>query len=99
MLARTLKGAFTAAEEPVGAGFEEHNRMVERLWRDFRENKHERVPVLWSMNDRMIVLHAKRNLRGFTYHQVYSDPEAMLQVQLEFERWRRLNVWADWEMG
>ena len=86
-------------EGGAGVDYELHNEMVRKLWRDFSLNRHERVPVVWSMNDRMVVLHPGRNRWGFTYAEIYSNPEAMLRAQLEFERWRRLNVLADWEMG
>jgi hypothetical protein len=79
--------------------FEQHNEMVLRLWKDFKLNRHKRIPVIWGMNDRMIVLNRELNIRNYTYEKIFNDPETMLQVELEFEYWKRLNVYADWEMG
>ena len=79
--------------------FEQHNEMVLRLWKDFKLNRHKRIPVIWGMNDRMIVLNKELNIRNYTYEKIFNDPETMLQVELEFEYWKRLNVYADWEMG
>lgn len=80
-------------------GFEQHNKTVLSLWKDFRANKHKRIPVSWGMNNRMIVLNKERNVKNYTYEKIFNDPETMLQVELEFEYWRRHNVYADWEMG
>jgi hypothetical protein len=73
--------------------------MVLQLWKDFKLNRHKRIPVTWGMNDRMIMLNKELNIRNYTYEKIFNDPETMLQVELEFEYWRRHNVYADWEMG
>ncbi|MEM2940583.1 MAG: uroporphyrinogen decarboxylase family protein [Thermoproteota archaeon] len=83
----------------VANGFEHHNEMVSYLWKDFKLNKHERIPVTWGMNNRMIILNKELNVKNYTYEKIFNDPETMLQVELEFEYWRRHNVYADWEMG
>lgn len=44
--------------------FEQHNEMVLRLWKDFKLNRHKRIPTLWGMNDRMIVLNKELNIRN-----------------------------------
>ncbi len=79
--------------------FKQHNEMVKRLWNDFKRNKHERVPVTWGMNNRMMVLNKELNVKNYSYERIFNDPEFMLQVELEFDYWRRHNVYADWEMG
>lgn len=79
--------------------FELHNEEVSCLWEDFRINKHKRIPVTWGMNNRMIVLNEELNVKNYVYEKIFDDPETMLQVELEFECWRRHNVYADWEMG
>jgi len=80
-------------------GFEQHNEEVSRLWKNFRLNKHERIPVTWGMNNRMMVLNKELNMKNYVYEKIFNDPETMLKVELEFEYWRRNNVYADWEMG
>jgi len=79
--------------------FEEHNEEVKKLWRDFSYGRHERIPVQWSMNYRMILLNPSLNPWGYGFREVFSNPEVMLRVTLEFEYWKRHNVWCDWEMG
>jgi uroporphyrinogen-III decarboxylase len=79
--------------------FKRHNEMVAQLWKDFKSNKHNRIPVIWGMTDRMIVLNKELNVRNYSYEKIFSDPETMLHVELEFEYWRRHNIYADWEMG
>ncbi|MEM0172730.1 MAG: hypothetical protein QXN53_09240 [Thermoproteota archaeon] len=44
--------------------------MVSSLWRDFKQNKHKRIPVTWGMNDRMIVLNKELNLKNHTYESI-----------------------------
>ncbi|MGQ9514479.1 MAG: uroporphyrinogen decarboxylase family protein [Thermoproteota archaeon] len=79
--------------------FEEHNDKVRKLWNDFQRGIHERVPVSWSMSYKMLLLDSKLNRSGLTFERCFKDPDAMLKAQLDFEYWRRHNVWADWEMG
>lgn len=79
--------------------FKQHNEMASCLWKDFKMNRHERVPVTWGMNNRMMVLNEELNKKNYVYEKIFNDPETMLQVELEFEYWRRHNVYADWEMG
>lgn len=83
----------------IDKGFEQHNETVMRLWDDFRLNKHKRVPVTWGMNNRMLVLNEKLNVKNYDYERIFNNPKIMLEVELEFEFWRRHNVYADWEMG
>lgn len=86
-------------EQKVKERFEEHNEMVRKLWCDFESNKHERVPVLWSMNDRMIVLNKELNTSGYNYERIFNHPDVMMNVELQFEYWKRHNIWCDWELG
>jgi len=79
--------------------FEEHNAEVKRLWRDFDLGKPPRIPVQWSMNYKMILLNPSLNAWGYSFRDVFEDPEIMLRVVLEYEYWRRHYVWCDWEMG
>jgi len=79
--------------------FEEHNLNVERLWKDFNSGKPERIPVQWSINYKVILLNYELNTLGYGFTDVFNNPEAMLRVTLEFEHWRRHNIWCDGEMG
>lgn len=79
--------------------FEQHNDVARQIWDDFKSNKHHRIPVTWGMNDRMLILNKDLNLRNYSYEEIFINPDIMMQVELEFEHWRRHNVFADWEMG
>ncbi|MBS7625182.1 hypothetical protein KEJ29_06370 [Candidatus Bathyarchaeota archaeon] len=79
--------------------FEEHNADVKRLWKEFAEGRPHRIPVLWSMNYKMILLDPSLNVWGYSFMDVFEKPDVMLRVILEFEYWKRHNVWCDWEMG
>jgi uroporphyrinogen-III decarboxylase len=79
--------------------FEKHNAEVKNLWNDFQRRAHRRVPVSWSMSYKMLLLDPKLNRAGYSFESCFSNPDVMLKVQLEFDYWRRHNVWADWEMG
>jgi hypothetical protein len=83
----------------MAADFEEHNQEVKALWDEFQSGTHRRVPVSWSIGDKVLILDPTLNKQGLTFEGCFSDPDVMLKAQLEFENWRRHNVWADWEMG
>jgi len=79
--------------------FEEHNQEVKGLWDDFQKGTNERVPVSWSIGDKVLLLDPIMNRSGYTFEGYFNDPDVMLSVQMDFEYWKRHNVWADWEMG
>ena len=79
--------------------FEEHNQQVKRVWDAFNRRKPFRVPVQFAMDTKMILLNPELNRWGYTYQQYFENPDVMLEVQLEFQHWRRFKVRADWEMG
>ena len=79
--------------------FEEHNQEVKGLWDDYQKGTNGRVPVSWSIGDKVLLLNPELNRSRCAFEDYFNDPEVMLRVQLDFEHWRRHNVWADWEMG
>ncbi|MEM3174269.1 MAG: hypothetical protein QXU02_05195, partial [Candidatus Bathyarchaeia archaeon] len=79
--------------------YEEHNVEVRELWKEFEHGKPRRIPTMWSMNYKMILLDPSLNVWGYSFMDVFDKPDVMLKVLLEFEYWRRHNVWCDWEMG
>jgi uroporphyrinogen-III decarboxylase len=79
--------------------FGKHNEEVSRLWKDFEDGKPERIPVQWSLNNKMVILNPSLNVWGYSFVDVFDKPEVSLKAELEFEYWRRHNVWCDWEMG
>jgi uroporphyrinogen-III decarboxylase len=83
----------------ISADFEKHNEEVRKLWKDFEDGKPERIPVQWSMNYKMFVLNPSLNAGGYGFSDCFENPDVMLRAELEFDHWRRHNVWCDWEMG
>jgi uroporphyrinogen-III decarboxylase len=81
------------------ADFEGHNEDVKQLWKEFEVGKPSRIPVQWSMSYKMLVLNPSLNVRGYRFRDCFENPDTMLKAELEFEHWRRHNVWCDWEMG
>ncbi len=79
--------------------FEEHNAEVVKLWKELEDGKPSRIPVQWSMSYKMFVLNPSLNVSGISFKDCFENPDVMLKAELEFEHWRRHNVWCDWEMG
>ena len=74
--------------------FEEHNRMVEKLWKDLSEGRNERIPVWFSFDEQF-----KLSFYECTFSEYYQDPKLQMDVQLETERWIREKVLHDQKMG
>jgi hypothetical protein len=68
--------------------FEKHNEEVSRLWKNFEDGKPDRIPVQWSLNNKMVLLNPSLNVWGYSFADVFEEPEVSLKVELEFEYWR-----------
>ena len=79
--------------------FIKHNEEVKEVWAAYRAGKPFRVPLKISCNPRMLLLDPALNPRKITFKQYFEDPEIMLNVQVQFEKWKRLNLEDDSEMG
>lgn len=79
--------------------FKEHNEEVRKVWATFEDRKPIRVPVVFNMGNKMILLNKQLNTSGISYQQIFNNPEAMLKIQLDFQRWVRFHVLQDKEMG
>jgi uroporphyrinogen-III decarboxylase len=84
-------------ETPID--FVKHNEEVTQLWDDFRKGTHQRVPIQFSMNPRMILQNPELNTWGYTWQQYFDNPDVRWDVDLAFQKWVRLNVMQDAEMG
>ena len=76
-----------------------HNRRAAALWAAFREGRHERVPVRFNTNPRMLLLDDAYNKCGMSYEEYMHDPEVMAQVVLEWQYWCRFLLPGDHEKG
>jgi len=96
-----VKAGVTLFELPdlAGRDFEEHNRQAEQLCAAFWQNSHERTPVRFNTNPRMLLLDEKYNACGISYEEYMHDPEVMGQAVLEWHYWRRFLLPGDHEKG
>jgi len=79
--------------------FKAHNEDVRKVWAAYRAGKPFRVPVTYSLNERMIMLVPELNPKGITPRQYMEDPAAHWELQMEFHKWVRFCVPQDAEMG
>ncbi len=79
--------------------FKKHNEEVKEVWEAYRAGKPFRVPLKISCNPRMLLLDPALNPKKITFKQYFESPEIMLNIQVQFEKWKRLNLEDDSEMG
>ena len=82
-----------------GADFTVANEESRALWKAYAEGRHERTPVRFATNPRVLMLNPAYNTRGIQYEQYFKDPELMAQVELEFQYWHRHFLPGDLEKG
>jgi len=80
-------------------GFEGHNEEVRVVWEAYRAGRPVRVPVIFGINVRYMLLDAKLNPSGITFREYSDDPAVMLEKQLEFLEWVARKVPQDAQMG
>jgi len=79
--------------------FSEHNRQVRRAWDAYHAGKPLRVPVVFGINPRFLLLDSRLNEEGITFETYSDDATVMLDVQLKTAEYIRFNVPQDAEMG
>jgi uroporphyrinogen-III decarboxylase len=79
--------------------FDRHNEEVQKIWSAYRSGNPIRVPVMFGTNPRYTMWMPEANPRGITFEQYFSDPQIMLERQIEHQRWVRYQVPQDAEMG
>lgn len=79
--------------------FRGHNAQCAALWAAFGEGRHERVPVRFNTNPRMLMLDDAYNTCGISYEEYMRDAEVMAQGVLEWQYWRRFLLPGDEEKG
>jgi uroporphyrinogen-III decarboxylase len=76
-----------------------HNDEVRQMWDAYNSGKPSRVPIQFSMNSRMIMQNPELNTGGYTWQEYFDNPDVRWDVELAFQKWVRLNVVQDSEMG
>lgn len=79
--------------------FREHNRQVRKLWEDFRQGTHPRVPMVTGISDRFYVLNSVTNPKDVSFQEYSNDPALMFDMQCEFSKYARFCIPGDHEMG
>ncbi|MCF6176994.1 MAG: hypothetical protein L3J71_14640 [Victivallaceae bacterium] len=79
--------------------YKQHNAEVEKLWRDYDENKHERVPVVIGGSVRNLISNPAINKTRFSFKDFFTKAEAQLECQLEYQLYQRQHMICDREMG
>lgn len=79
--------------------FREHNRQVRKLWEDFRQGTHTRVPMITGISDRFYVLNPVTNPHDVSFQEYSNSPELMFEMQCEFSKYARFCIPGDHEMG
>ncbi|PKO23838.1 MAG: hypothetical protein CVU38_01830 [Chloroflexi bacterium HGW-Chloroflexi-1] len=83
---------------PVG-DFEKHNEEVQRVWEAYHKRQPIRVPMIIGTNVRYTMWRKDVNARGITFQQCFTDPQLMLERELEHQFFERHYIPQDAEMG
>jgi Uroporphyrinogen decarboxylase (URO-D) len=79
--------------------YQQHNQEVRLMWEAYNHGSPYRVPIQFSMNARMIIQNHELNTWGYTWKDYFENPEVRWSVELAFQKWVRLHVVQDSEMG
>ncbi|MEI7904938.1 MAG: uroporphyrinogen decarboxylase family protein [Candidatus Firestonebacteria bacterium] len=79
--------------------FKKHNEEVKIIWDAYYARKPIRVPMKIAANARVFLLDPKLNKNNISFKEYFENPEIMLNVQVQFEKWKRFNLTDDSEMG
>jgi hypothetical protein len=79
--------------------FKAHNDEVNRLMEAFGSGKPYRVPVMVYGSITNYFLNPELNSRGLTFKDFFENPEVQIFAQLEYQNWKRFNIYCDLPMG
>lgn len=79
--------------------FARHNEEIDVMWAAYRSGRPTRTPIFFGLNTRFLILTKEPNPRKVPFDVYMGSPDAMFDLQLEFQRWTRHNVIMDWPMG
>ncbi len=63
------------------------NEEKRAVWDAYRARKPTRVPLMWGVNPRIILLDPELNPEGYTFEQYFTDPHVTLVVQSRFQEY------------
>ena len=79
--------------------YQAHNDEVTRVWHSYNRREPIRVPLRFGINPRYTMFDHPANPRRITFEQYSTDPQLMLERQVEHEHWVRTNIRQDTAMG
>ena len=79
--------------------FKRHNEEVRRLWEDYAERRHRRIPVTVVGSIRNLLSNPTVNTTGFSFKDFFTKAEAQVKCQLEYQHYVRHNMLCDNQMG
>lgn len=79
--------------------FAEHNEENRRVWEAYHAGRPYRVPVSVAGSITNYMLNPVLNIREWSFEQYFTDPAVQISAQLEFQKWHRLHLICDKEMG
>ncbi|NLF32652.1 MAG: hypothetical protein GX591_17390, partial [Planctomycetes bacterium] len=77
------------------------NEQKQQVWQAYRDRRPTRVPVMYGVNPRVVLLDPKWNTRGITFQEYATDASATVEVQLLFMRYQHefLHQYCDHPVG
>ena len=79
--------------------FDRHNEEVTRVWEAYRAGQPYRVPCSVTGSIRYYLQNPELNDTGYTFADFFTDPEAQIKCQLEWQKWQRFHLVCDRELG
>lgn len=61
------------------------NESKRAVWDAYRAGKPTRVPLMWGVNPRIVLLDPALNAEGYRYHDYFTEPRVTLAVQARFQ--------------
>ena len=76
-----------------------HNAECRRVWAAYHDRKPCRVPVSVSGSITNLLCNPELNNGRWTFRRFFEDPDAQIEAQLAYQKWRRSNLLCDRPMG
>lgn len=77
------------------------NQEKQRVWDAYRSGKPIRVPSIWTVNPRNVVLDPKFNPKGVTFEEYFLNADVTVDMQLKFMDYQANYLWqySDYATG
>ena len=79
--------------------FAAHNEEVKKIWEEYGAGTNARPPMVLGVNVRFTMLDRSLNETGVNFREYSENPDVMFEEQARFDRFRRMNIVYDAEMG